>query len=115
MYTKTEALRRLRELMRQWRAADGNVKKTWRVEVGHRTYPMTVTDPDHDELYHEHDDLADYDTLVAAAATDDVRAHGAVVHLYVTEPGEWGELYDVQVGWMGTPDEEPRMLLRKGW
>ena len=56
------------------------------------------------------DDLKDFADLDYLA--DEHRTHGAIVHLVISRLDPWygQELWDVQIGWMGTPDQEPVFL-----
>lgn len=115
MFTKTEALRRLRVLTRESRRyADG---RRLRFEVGLRLEPQTASTALEavDRRYPEGDDLDDFRDLVEAASEDEVRAHGALVHVYTRSWDGWEWTTDtICVGWMGTPDSEPVLLDHDG-
>jgi hypothetical protein len=60
--------------------------------------------------YAEDDDLWTHLTLREAVDDREVAIPGAVVHLYVSTTGPWGELVGVCCGWLGTADAEPVLL-----
>lgn len=116
MFTKTETARRLRALSADARRyADG---RRHRVEIGLRILPQTADTVAQavDLRYPDGDDLVDYFPLSDAAGEDEVRAHGALVHIYVSSfHGAYGwEVDTVCVGWVGTPDSEPVLLDHDG-
>ncbi len=109
MFSKTETLRRLR-LVSMAMKNRCNLPANATAEVGHRIHPAaSPTFPTHDDVYGaEHDDLSHMEPIRYAATDPTVRAHGAIVHIYLSSGfGYDRELRDVCVGWLGTPDEEP--------
>jgi hypothetical protein len=116
MFTKTEALKRLRALAAEARLYE-RLPRTSPVEVGLRCDPVVTDDPFRDgvEWYGPDDDLADYRSFKEAAVDPSVAGHGAIVHIYLSEQRGFGvedysELRNVVMGWMGTPTE-PAVLL----
>lgn len=107
--TKTEKVKRLRALAAEIKPTL-RCPRNGRVEIGHRITPTaTLTPPvTYDEArglaYPEHDDLNWFGPL-----TGDL-VEGAVLHLYFTEPGPWGELLDVVVVWVGTAEHPARII-----
>lgn len=115
-FSKTEARRRLRLLAKEARRRCGLPRNTL-AEVGHRIVPVAIGHyPGMDERVYA-DEGDDLDTLEHLGTVDDprVRAHGAIVHLYLSRVNHWGqELSDVCVGWMGTPDADPALVDTNG-
>lgn len=114
-FTKTETLRRLRVLARLSREAGGH-HTGMRIEVGHRVLGPQYADNPEDALaraYPEDDDLSYHDDLKGAARDAQYQTPGGTVHLYISDPGDgvdYGELHDVNCGWLGTHDREPVLL-----
>jgi len=118
-FTKTETLKRLRALARAQRKFYG-LPANSPVEVGLRIYQHATTtqpgaprDTEHPTMSAD-DDLEENITLDQAARISDIQEHGAIVHLYLSSGSGWfGELYSVEVAWIGTPDHDPVLLPHK--
>lgn len=112
----TEFKRRIRLASKVIRTVDPSVRVNSAVELGSRVIPVTTPRrPTVSEAFPAGDDLVDYLTL-----NDDKKwlseagmmQHGAVVHVYFSNPHPWGfkELVNVFTVWVGTPDEEPVLI-----
>lgn len=108
-FTKTETLKRLRILAAAARAEYGQAK-TAKAEIGINKRPLAILVPGADAWIADDDDVDGTLTLIDAADDAEFTKHGRVVHVYVTGPGEWGELEGVGVGWLGTPDHAPEWI-----
>ena len=116
-WTKTEAKRRLTIAAGLARRAIGQSAKNTKVEVGERVISTnTLTPP---ATHAEAAELCyggEIDDLQEMWSRDDFAAvtqPGDVVHLYVSEPtrpGEWPELCDIVVVWLGYGEHEPRVI-----
>lgn len=116
-WSKTETKRRLTVGAKLARKACGQRHNNTRVEVGTRLIPTTSTTPPHtrteaDALcYPDGDDL---DTMwYREDLLDGLVAPGDVLHFYVSEscaPGDWPELFDIVVVWLGYGEMEPRVI-----
>jgi hypothetical protein len=105
--TKTELRRRLSTLRTQAVARTGAPRNA-RTEIGLRACPVnTLAHPTTAEAYPPGDDLVDFIDLgdyVKYSASP-----GDVVHLYLSYPN-YGELFSVVVGWLGTNTEPPALI-----
>lgn len=115
MFSNSEATRRIRYAAKLARQA-AKVAPNTRAEMGTRVKPQrrkaapTTRRAAMMACHPKDDDLVDQVHIDTAARTDEVREPGAVVHLYLHGAGRDGELEDVVVVWMGTPEDEPRVI-----
>lgn len=116
-FSKTETTNRIRQIQVEARLVDPSIGQNFVTEVGLRTIEQNVTTPKQAKRQPKGSDLEDFvHSSHAAAAKDECRQHGYVVHLYFTSPGPSGELHSVVVGWTGTPDEPARLIRNdNGW
>lgn len=115
-FTLTEFRHRIRWAGRRCAQMEGIGNP--RFEVDCRTIPVATPElPTHAEAWPEGDDLnyemsiRDPKRFLEAAG---VLQHGACVHLRVSTTGDWGELVNVFVIWMGTPDADPVIISAPG-
>lgn len=115
MRSKTDTLIRLRQVARDARKLAG-APTNGPAEVGFRVNPQVRKAPPATKRaatmasYPKGDDLANSMHLDHACTEAEVREPGAVVHLYLYEPGQDGELVDVVVAWLGYGDEPARVI-----
>lgn len=113
-WTKTETLRRLRAAAALCRAADSNIGKTSRVELGTRLVPQYGTGPTDCDPDPEGDDLESFWSLADTVRwmPDQARRPGYFANLYfTTAPGTYSEeLYTVSVVWLGDDANEPVLI-----
>ena len=114
MFTLTEFRQRLRPLARQCAAMEGLLPGEFKIEVDERLVPVwSLVLPAEADLVAPGDDLveswrvSDPKRILAGAG---LLGHGAVVHVRVYDTGEWGELRNVFMVWMGTPEQDARMV-----
>ena len=115
-FSVTEFRQRLRPLTRRCAAMEGLVQGQYSIELQERYMPLSILElPETDEGFiHPDDDLKDFariddrkEWLASAGLLD----HGALVHVAVNETGEWGgELRNVFIVWMGTPEQDARIV-----
>ena len=111
-FTKTETLRRLRVGTRLMREND-RFARNGRVEVGTRNENQVARTAEL-ALTVDESDLFDSFPLVDASRQAVVQQHGYLAHIYIYEPeASGGFLDDVQIVWLGTPDQEPVLLHRQ--
>lgn len=96
------------------RQHDRNIAKNFRVEVGTRVEAVSFATVEEAAEYSRttENDLENNWDFDGAARLHEVQAHGYIANIYVYSTGYWGELYDVQNVWLGTPDEEPVLMTR---
>jgi hypothetical protein len=122
LWTVTETRRRLTLAAKAARAfSTMGLGDNYKVEIGTRRLPVAYNHrPSAAEVWateNDGDDLADFIGPRDLKAKDRDSEHyaqvftpGAVVHLYFTSPGEWGELVDVITVWLGYGDAEPEVV-----
>lgn len=112
-FTKTETMRRLRKIAAESRRV-GGLHTGHRIEIGSRTLGTQHADTVQEALskrFIEGDDLANHDNMDGASRDPEVQQHGAIVHMYISDPDPWnGGLVDVNTGWLGTPEHDPVLL-----
>lgn len=122
LWTVTETRKRLAEAAEAARHfSKMGLAANYRVELGLRRLPVAYTTrPSGSEVWATEkagDDLVDYISPRQLKAADRDSEHyaqvftpGAVVHLYFTSPGPWGELVDVITVWLGYGDHGPEVV-----
>ena len=89
-----------------------------RFEIDRRVIPVATPNiPTDAEVWPEGDDLADFMMISDKKRYLEeagVLQHGACVHLRISTTGMQGELKNVYVIWMGTPDHEPLIVDASG-
>ena len=115
MFTVTEFRQRLRPLARQCAAMEGLLPGEFKIELDERLVPVywPVLPFWESDLVAQGDDLAGHLRVSDSKATLDragLLGHGAVVHVRVYDTGEWGELRNVFMVWMGTPEQDARIV-----
>jgi hypothetical protein len=103
--TTTEKVRRMRAMITEIREAGGIWYRT-RPVVWTRTMQVVLDAPPttYVEAVPDDDDTDGFATLRDWART---APDGAIVHIALYGAGESGELVDVWVCWIGTPDQDP--------
>ena len=121
-FTKTEAMRRVRAC----KAAATRNPRAYTGWVGFRNMQEQSIMPTwagedtfYSVAFREGDDLCDWLSVEEAAINvQGCARYGSVIHLYLYDrgrPGEGdGDLWDVIVCWLGTPDEAPRIQIGSG-
>lgn len=119
--TVTETKRRLRQATRLVREVRG-FPSNWRVEIGTRILPVHVRGhvPTSDEVWardEDGDDLNDYLGIGDLVASDvdsgiygQIFTTGYIAHLYFSSTGDYGELEDIVVVWLGDETHEPAVI-----
>ena len=114
MFTLTEFRQRLRPLARQCAAMEGLLPGEFKIEGDERLVPVwSLVLPAEADLVAPGDDLveswrvSDPKRILAKAG---LLEYGAVVHVRVYDTGEWSELRNVFMVWMGTPEQDARIV-----
>ncbi len=88
------------------------------VEIDERTVPVCTPHlPTEDEAFPPDDDLdhsMSPNTKAAWLRASGLLRHGACVHVRIATTGDWGELVNIFVVWMGTPTEQPAIISAPG-
>lgn len=113
-FSATETLNRIRKACKQAEALDGELTARCRKEVGHRTVHQISSTLDGAMVSLDGDDLADQQDLKGASRTPFCQLQGSVLHVYYSEPGQYGELLNTITIWIGTATEEPQLLRLPG-
>ena len=106
-FTVTEWRKRIRTLIEYIHCVDG--AKGGRVELQERVIPVAYDHfPSGEELWPEGDDLESWgkisDPKRVLQRAGHLR-HGACIHVQTYRPGWDGELHNIYIVWMGTPDQ----------
>ncbi len=118
-FTLKEFRQRIRSAARRCAALEGLRLGEYKVEIDCRTIPVATPEiPTHAEAWPEGDDL-NYSMSIkdrgAFLREAGVVQHGACVHVRISTTGDWGELVNVFVVWMGTPDADPLIIDAPMW
>lgn len=115
MLTITETHKRLRAGVAEVRRIDPDISTRLRIEVQTREIPVTASTSEEAfaNCWPEGDDLRDLCEWGTAQREPQFRQDGAIVHIAFSTTGDWGELVDTRVVWLGTEDHEPVVLDRR--
>jgi len=116
-FTVTEFRTRMRSLIDQLHRMDGG--KGGKVDLQVREIPVAYDHfPSEEELWVEGDDLFDFckvnDPKDYLQREGHLR-HGACIHVQTYQPGQWGELLNQFIVWMGTPDQPAEIAEAPGF
>ena len=93
---------------------EGLLPGEFKIEVDERLVPVySPVLPAEADLVAPGDDLVENWRVSDSKATLDragLLGHGAVVHVRVYDTAEWGELRNVFMVWMGTPEHDARIV-----